>query len=202
MGEIPAADRGDGMSSGVKGRLLVVSGPSGAGKSSLCAALLARHPELRLSVSCTTRAPRPGEQDGREYFFLDRREFERQRDAGAFLEWAEVHGNLYGTRRADVERMLAAGHDVLLEIDWQGAAQVARRMPEAVRVFILPPSIEALRERLERRGQDDAATIARRLAAAGEEIAHADEAHHRIVNEDFEASLRELERIYEGLRAA
>ncbi|MDX8401270.1 MAG: guanylate kinase [Mariprofundaceae bacterium] len=181
------------------GVLLVVSGPSGAGKSSLCAALLERNPGLQLSVSCTTRPPRPGERDGREYHFLDRATFERQREAGAFLEWAEVHGNLYGTRRSDVERMLQTG-DVLLEIDWQGAALVAARMPQAVRIFILPPSIEALRERLVARGQDDPATIARRVAAAREEMAHADEAHYRIVNEDFDRALEALERIYHRVR--
>ncbi len=182
----------------MSGRLFIVSGPSGAGKSSLCAALLERHPEIRLSVSCTTRPPRPGEQDGREYHFLSREEFIAQRESGAFLESAEVHGNLYGTRQADVEAMLAEGFDVLLEIDWQGAAQVAERMPQAVRIFILPPSVEELRRRLSRRGQDDPEVVERRVAAAEAEMAHAGEAHHRIVNEDFDASLAALERIVAG----
>ncbi len=182
----------------MSGRLFIVSGPSGAGKSSLCAALLERHPELCLSVSCTTRPQRPGERDGREYHFLSREVFERQRDAGAFLEWALVHGNLYGTRQADVERLLAEGRDVLLEIDWQGAAQVAARIPGAVRIFILPPSIDELRRRLTGRGQDDASVIDRRVAAAEAEMAHAGEAHHRIINDDFDASLRELEKILAG----
>lgn len=174
------------------GRLFIVSGPSGAGKSSLCAALLQRCSNLKLSISCTTRAPRPGEQDGREYHFLSVSEFERQRGAGAFLEWANVHGNLYGTRQSDVEQMLAGGADVLLEIDWQGAAQVAARMPEAIRIFILPPSLEALRQRLTGRGQDNEEVISRRVAAAEAEMSHADEAHHVVVNADFDAALDEL----------
>jgi len=173
------------------GRLFIVSGPSGAGKSSLCAALLQHCEQLKLSVSCTTRPPRPGEVDGREYHFLSVADFEQQRESGAFLEWANVHGNLYGTRQSDVERMLAEG-DVLLEIDWQGAAQVAARMPEAIRIFILPPSLEALRQRLMARGQDDEGVIARRLAAAEAEMSHADEAHHIIVNDDFETALTAL----------
>ncbi len=180
----------------MSGRLFIVSGPSGAGKSSLCAAWLERCPNMALAISATTRAPRPGEQNGREYHFLDRRIFERQRDQGAFLEWAHVHGQLYGTRKADVESMLAAGRDVLLEIDWQGAAQVAEKMPQAIRIFILPPSIEVLRERLQQRGQDDMATIERRVAAAEAEMAHAGEAACRIVNDDFEQALQQLLEIY------
>jgi len=186
----------DHLSSPSPGKLFIVSGPSGAGKSSLCAALLKLLPNLKLSISCTTRAPRPGEENGREYFFLAREAFESQRDAGAFLEWANVHGNMYGTRQQDVEAMLAAGFDVLLEIDWQGAAQVAARMPEAVRVFILPPSVEELRRRLTGRGQDDAAVIERRVAAAEAEMAHAHEAHYRLVNRDFDVALGELRAIF------
>ena len=180
------------MSAFRRGRLFVISGPSGVGKSSLCRALLERCPNLVLSVSCTTRPPRPGEQDGVDYYFLSRAEFERLVEADAFLEWAEVHGHLYGTRRADVERARAEGRDVLLEIDWQGAAQVAAKMPETKRIFILPPSIEALKERLVLRGQDDMAVIERRVAAAEEEIAHAHEAHIQIVNDDFEQALQSL----------
>jgi len=180
----------------MSGRLFIVSGPSGAGKSSLCAAWLEQCPELRLAISATTRAPRPGEKNGREYYFLDRQTFEQQRDQGAFLEWAHVHGQLYGTRRADVEHMLVAGKDVLLEIDWQGAAQVAEKMPQAIRIFILPPSIDILRERLRQRGQDDAATIERRVAAAETEMAHAGEAAFRIVNDDFGQALQQLLEIY------
>jgi len=176
----------------VSGRLFVISGPSGAGKSSLCAALLKACPNLRLSISCTTRPPRPGEVDGREYHFLSREAFERQRDAGAFLEWALVHGNLYGTRQSDVEAMLEEGSDVLLEIDWQGAAQVAEKMPQAVRLFVLPPSLDVLRQRLIDRAQDDAEIVARRVAAAEAEMAHADEAHHQLVNDDFNSTLQAL----------
>ncbi|HKI62434.1 MAG TPA: guanylate kinase [Mariprofundaceae bacterium] len=179
----------------MSGRLFIVSGPSGAGKSSLCAALLKKKPELCLSVSCTTRAPRPGEMDGREYHFLSRAAFEKQRDEGSFLEWAHVHGNLYGTRQSDVEKLLAAGRDVLLEIDWQGASQVADRIQQVIRIFILPPSIEELRKRLGGRGQDDAAVIDKRVAAAEAEMAHSHEAHFQIVNDDFDESLLELERI-------
>jgi len=179
----------------MSGRLFIVSGPSGAGKSSLCAALLEKQPKLHLSISCTTRAPRPGEQDGREYHFLDRATFEQQRDAGAFLEWAHVHGNLYGTRQSDVEKLLVDGKDVLLEIDWQGAAQVAAKIPQAVRIFILPPSIEELRKRLSGRGQDETEVVEKRVAAAESEMAHAHEAHFQIVNDVFDTSLLELERV-------
>jgi len=183
-----------------RGALYIVSGPSGSGKTTLCTALLARCPELRLSVSATTRPPRSGEQDGREYIFLSRAAFEQQRQAGAFLESALVHGNWYGTRAADVEALRAAGWDVLLEIDWQGAEQVAGKCPDACRIFILPPSIEALRERLCLRGQDDEAAIQRRLNAAGEEMKHADEAEFRIVNEKFDDALAELLAVYRDHR--
>jgi len=179
----------------MSGRLFVVSGPSGAGKSSLCTALLERCPDLKLSISSTTRAPRPGEQNGREYFFLTAEAFSQQQHEGMFLEWAQVHGNTYGTRQADIERILEAGDDVLLEIDWQGAAQVALRMPQAIRIFILPPSIEELRKRLVGRAQDDEQVVEQRLAAAEMEISHDDEAHIKIINEDFAEALQLLERI-------
>jgi len=178
-------------------RLFVVSGPSGAGKSSLCSALLKDCPQLKLSISCTTRAPRPGERDGCEYHFLNAESFEKQRDAGAFLEWANVHGYFYGTRQSDVLAVLQQGDDVLLEIDWQGATQVAKKIPDLTRIFILPPSIESLRERLMARGQDDAEVIERRIAAAEAEMSHADEAHHKIVNDDFDAALQTLRLLVE-----
>ncbi len=177
-------------------RLFVVSGPSGSGKTSLCRAWLERCPRLHLSISCTTRAPRPGEVDGRDYHFLGMADFEHELAAGAFLESALVHGNRYGTRRRDVERMLEAGDDVLLEIDWQGARQVAAAMPEAYRIFIMPPSIEELRRRLTGRGQDSAAVVAERLAAAEGEMAHAGEAHVQIVNDDFDQALTRLIAVY------
>jgi len=170
-------------------RLFVVSGPSGAGKSSLCKALLERRPQLKLSISCTTRSPRQGESDGCEYHFLDMATFEALRDQGAFLEWAKVHDNYYGTRQADVEAVLAKGDDVLLEIDWQGAAQVAEKIPNVERIFILPPSIELLRERLIERGQDSLEIIEKRVAAASSEMQHAGEAKHQLVNDDFNQSL-------------
>jgi guanylate kinase len=179
-----------------RGRLFVVSGPSGSGKSSLCNALLARNPNLRLSISCTTRTPRPGEEDGVQYHFLSREAFEHQIDGEAFLEWANVHGNLYGTRKGDVEESLAGGGDILLEIDWQGANQVAAKITDACRIFILPPSVEELRERLTSRGQDSAEVVEKRVAAAESEIAHADEAQYRIVNDDFNRALEELDALY------
>lgn len=135
---------------------------------------------------------------GREYHFLTRQAFEAQRDAGAFLEWAYVHGNLYGTREKDVQAMLDEGCDALLEIDWQGAAQVAEKIPEAIRIFILPPSLEELRKRIITRGQDDSAIIEQRLAAAEAEMAHVGEAHYQIVNDDFDSALEALLRIHQS----
>jgi len=180
----------------VSGRLFIVSGPSGAGKSSLCNALLQQCPELKLCTSCTTREPRPGEVDGREYHFLSTAEFTCQCDDQAFLEWAHVHGNMYGTRQQDVEAMLDAGSDVLLEIDWQGAGQVAEKIPNAIRLFVLPPSLDALRQRLTKRGQDAADIIDRRIAAAQAEMDHADEAHYQIINDDFDTTLAQMLKIF------
>jgi guanylate kinase len=179
----------------VSRRLFTISGPSGAGKTSLCTALLQARHDLKLSISCTTRNPRPGEVNGREYHFLSAQDFAAQRAAGNFLEWANVHGYMYGTRQPDVAAMLAEGNDVLLEIDWQGARQVAEKMPDTIRIFILPPSLEELRIRLTARAQDDTEIVARRIAAAEEEMAHADEAHYQIVNVDFDRALHELEGI-------
>jgi guanylate kinase len=181
-----------------RGELFIVSGPSGSGKSTLCDALLKQSPNLYLSISCTTREPRPGEADGREYHFLSQALFEAQRDDGAFLEWANVHGNLYGTRKSDVEAALDSGRDILLEIDWQGAAQVAVEVPQAHRIFILPPSIETLRQRLTSRGQDDDAVINRRVAAAESEMEHAGEAHYQVVNDRFDDALEEIQAIYDN----
>jgi len=178
------------------GALFVISGPSGCGKTSLCSALLERCPQLRVSVSATTRDPRPGEVDGINYHFVDMASFTRQVESGAFLEHAMVHGNGYGTRLADVEALLNEGFDVLLEIDWQGAAQVGRLRPDVHRVFVLPPSVEELRRRLTGRGQDDAGVIDRRVAAAESEMAHAGEADFRIINDDFDSALQELLGIY------
>lgn len=182
----------------MSGRLFTISGPSGAGKSSLCGALLKSCPDLTLSISCTTRTPRPGEVDGREYHFLSLTDFVAQRQGGHFLEWALVHGHLYGTRVSDVETLLSNDNDVLLEIDWQGAKQVAAKIADAIRIFILPPSLDELRRRLIMRGQDEAHTVASRVAAAEDEMSHADEAHYQIVNVDFDQALHELKAVITG----
>jgi guanylate kinase len=174
------------------GSVLIVAAPSGAGKSSLVNALLAQEPGIVLSVSFTTRAPRPGEQDGREYFFVSEAEF-REREARAeFLESAQVHGNFYGTSKRLIEEHTHAGRDVLLEIDWQGAQQVRRQFTDAVGIFILPPSIAALEQRLKQRAQDSEEVIARRVQNAAGEIAHADEFDYVIINEDFDVALTQL----------
>lgn len=174
-----------------RGVMLVLSSPSGAGKTTLARGLLAAEPDVVMSVSVTTRAPRPGEVDGQDYCFLDTAAFERMRDAGELLEWAHVHGNLYGTPRAPVEAALAAGRDVLFDIDWQGAQQLAASASAAdlVRVFILPPSADALEKRLKARAQDGADVVARRLAAAGVEIGHWGEYDYVLVNDVVADSL-------------
>jgi guanylate kinase len=174
------------------GTLYIVSAPSGAGKTSLVSALVAGDPALVLSVSHTTRACRPGEEDGVHYHFVDAASFERMVDDGKFLEHARVFDNLYGTARAGIEQQLAEGLDVILEIDWQGARQVRECMPEAVSVFILPPSAEALEERLRGRGQDSAEIIARRLRDARSDMSHYREFNYLVVNDRFEVALQEL----------
>jgi guanylate kinase len=176
----------------MSGNLYIVSAPSGAGKTSLVAALLKADPLVRKSVSFTTRGPRAGEVNGREYNFVSVDEFERMRAAGEFVESALVHGNHYGTSHKWMSARLAEGQDILLEIDWQGAAQVRRVNPAAVTIFILPPSYEALRERLTGRATDAAEIIARRLANAREEITHVLDFDYVIINEDFDRAAREL----------
>ncbi len=188
------------LSTPTAGRLFIVAAPSGAGKSTLVNALLARDPGLGLSISHTTRAPRPGDVDGVQYHFVDRPTFQRMVAAGDFLEHAEVFGNGYGTSRGAVEPMLAAGHDVLLEIDWQGAAQVRARIP-CVSIFILPPSRAELERRLRARGTDAEPVIARRLAASREEITHAHEFDCIVVNDDFAATVAALQGIVAAARA-
>jgi guanylate kinase len=180
--------------------VFVVAAPSGAGKSSLVNALLKQDGSIRLSVSFTTRAPRPGEAHGREYHFVSREDFAARKARGEFLETAEVHGNWYGTSRAWIEQQLAHGSDVLLEIDWQGAQQVRRHFPQTVGVFILPPSLEALRARLEQRGQDRPEVIEQRLAAARSEMLHAPEFDFVIINERFEQALAELAAVVTATR--
>ena len=178
----------------------MVVAPSGAGKSTLVNALLAQEPGIKLSISYTTRAARPKEQHGREYYFTTTEDFLQRRSDGEFLESAEVHGNFYGTSRLLIAEQMKAGTDVLLEIDWQGAQQVRKRFPHAVGIFILPPSIAALEERLNKRGQDEAHIITRRILAAGGEIAHAPEFEYVIINTDFAIALDELLSVVKATR--
>jgi guanylate kinase len=183
------------------GSLFIVAAPSGAGKSTLVNALLAEEPGIKLSISTTTRAPRPGETHGKEYFFTSADDFIARAEAGEFLEWAEVHGNYYGTSRLIVEHEMKSGTDILLEIDWQGARQVRKQFPTAAGIFILPPSIAALEERLYKRGQDEPHVITKRLLAAGGEIAHAPEFEYAIINEEFNVALSEMRAIVRATRA-
>jgi guanylate kinase len=188
----------------VSGNLYIVSAPSGAGKTSLVAALLEADAQIRKSVSYTTRPPRPGEVDSRHYHFVTPDAFERMAQAGDFLESALVHGNRYGTSRLWVNEQLAGDTDIVLEIDWQGAAQVRRLMPGAISIFILPPSFEALLQRLNSRAQDPPEVIARRLGNAREEIAHVTDFDYVIINNDFRVAAAELQNIVraERLRTA
>lgn len=184
----------------MRGTLFIVAAPSGAGKSSIVNACLARFPDIALSISFTSRGMRPGERHAQHYHFVSEEEFRAMIDAGDFFEWANVHGDLKGTARQSVEPQLAAGRDVLLEIDWQGARQVKAAFAHALGIFILPPSIDALEKRLHKRGQDSPQVIARRLLAAGSEIAHAPEFDYVIINEDFDRALAELTAIVTAAR--
>jgi len=181
-----------------RGHLYVIAAPSGAGKTSLLQALMKRRPAISFSVSCTTRKPRPGEQDGRDYHFIDRSGFEKLIAADEFIEHANVFGNLYGTRLSVVEAALADGRDLILEIDWQGAKQVREKLPEAVQIFILPPSRAELEARLRKRASDSEDAIARRLEESVLEMSHWREFDCVIVNRDFDRSLAELEAIFDG----
>lgn len=183
-----------------KGCLYTIVAPSGAGKSSLVAALREQDPAIRLSISTTTRPARPGEISGREYYFVSREKFEELSRAGEFLEQAEVYGNLYGTSKHWIEATRAAGEDVLLEIDWQGARQVKRIFPDMSFIYILPPSIDVLRERLVKRGKDTPEVIERRLAAAREDLRHVHQADYVIINEDFSVALADLQAVTRSLR--
>ncbi len=174
------------------GNLYVVAAPSGAGKTTLVRLLLEREAKVRLSVSYTTRGPRPGEINGREYHFVDAGDFQAMIDRQEFLEWAEVHGNFYGTSKKWIAEQLAAGGDVLLEIDWQGAQQVRSIFPQAIGVFVLPPSMEELTRRLTGRGTDSADVVARRLAAARAEMRHVGEFDYVIINDQLEQALEDL----------
>ena len=181
--------------------LLVVAGPSGVGKGTLIAGLRERHPEIEWSVSCTTRDPRPGETDGENYFFVDRDEFLRMARAGELLEWALVHGSdLYGTPRAPVEEALAAGRDMVIEIDYQGARSMRSALPEAVLVFVAPPSRNALRERLRGRNTETDETVERRLHTAGTEFEHIAMFEYTIINDALEPAIEALDAIYRSAR--
>jgi len=183
---------------GARGKLFVIAAPSGAGKTSLVRALMKRTPSLQFSISYTTRKPRPNEQHSRDYFFVDHAEFERMVAAGEFLEYARVFDNYYGTSKAQVERMLRDGENVLLEIDWQGAQQIRRALPECRSIFILPPSREALEQRLRGRQTDNDEVIARRLRDSIADMSHWNEFDYVVVNDDFERATAELETIVAG----
>ena len=182
------------------GNLFAVAAPSGTGKSSLVKALLELDSHLVVSVSHTTRKPRGQEQDGREYHFVGEPEFRAMIDAGQFVEWAEVHGNLYGTSRAAIEERIVRGHDVLLEIDWQGALQIKRLFPNAILIFLLPPSWDELLQRLQRRGEDGPEVIARRMADARIEVSQARHFDFVIINVLFETALFDLKAIVHSQR--
>ncbi|MGN0919035.1 MAG: guanylate kinase [Oxalobacter sp.] len=180
--------------------LFTVSAPSGAGKSSLIASLLKADPALRLSISTTTRQPRPGEENGREYHFTTVEAFRKSIEAGEFLEHALVHDNYYGTSKVKVLEQLQTGNDVLLEIDWQGALQIREQFPDTVSLFILPPSIAELENRLNKRGQDAPETIKRRIQGAALEISHASDFDYVIINKDFNLALKQLSAVIESAR--
>lgn len=184
----------------MSGLLFIVAAPSGAGKTTLVRQLLASESGIHLSISHTTRAPRAGEENGREYHFTAVDTFKTMIAADDFLEWAEVHGNYYGTSKRWIEAERAAGRDVLLEIDWQGAQQVRRIFPDAIGVFILPPSMEALEQRLTDRGTDSAEIIARRLAAAREEMSHVGEFGYVIINDDLQTALADFVSVVRAAR--
>ncbi|MGO9804743.1 MAG: guanylate kinase [Steroidobacteraceae bacterium] len=182
----------------MRGKLFVISAPSGAGKTSLVKELLSSEPRLRLSISHTTRTRRPTEAEGREYYFVSKPRFAELVQRDQFLEHAQVFDNNYGTSRAFVEGQLAQGHDVLLEIDWQGAQQVRRAMPDCVSIFVLPPARQALAERLARRATDTPQVISRRLRDAAGDMSHYGEFDYVVVNDDFDKAVAELKHIIDG----
>lgn len=184
----------------MSGQLFIVAAASGAGKTTLVRQLLAQEQDIRLSISYTTRAPRTGEENGREYHFVSAAQFQAMIAADDFLEWAQVHGNYYGTSKRWIVTERAAGRDVLLEIDWQGAQQVRRVFPDAIGVFILPPSMEELTRRLTGRGTDSAEVIARRLAAAREEMSHVGEFGYVIINDDLQTALSDFVAVVRATR--
>ncbi len=185
----------------MKGKLFVITAPSGAGKTSLIEAVMREDPSLRISVSYTTRQPRRGEKNGVDYHFVDEPTFQRMKARGDFLESAEVHGYHYGTAKQVIAEAMARGEDLILEIDWQGAAQVRRLHPDCIGIFILPPSVEELERRMRARGQDSDAVIRRRLQNAREELQHAGEFKYAIINKDFDTARQELAEILRKERA-
>ena len=183
-----------------RGQLLIVSAPSGAGKTSLIKALMEQDQRVEVSVSYTTRPQRPGEVEGVNYFFVSTETFHEMREAGAFFESAEVFGHFYGTSLTQLEARLSDGADVILEIDWQGAQQVRKLLPDSAWLFILPPSLEALKSRLQARGQDAEDTIDLRMRAARDEMSHWDEADYLIINDQFDVALEALQALVRSLR--
>lgn len=181
--------------------LFIVSGPSGAGKSTILTAILKKRPQIRYSISYTTRPPRGRERDGVDYHFISESTFRDKMEAGEFAEWAEVHGHLYGTSASYIETSIAAGYDILLDIDVQGAKKLGTRYPEAITVFVMPPTIEELERRLIQRGTDDPATISRRLKDAAAEMGEAYRYDHVIINEDLAEAIMKLETVIEEASA-
>ncbi len=177
-----------------KGMLVIISAPSGTGKSTLCRRLLQRRKDLRCSVSCTTRSPRPGERHGKHYFFLTREDFKRKIQRGEFLEWAVVHDEYYGTPRHFIDQQIKEGHDTLLAIDVQGAAAIRRKIPDAVLIFLVPPSMESLKERLAAR-RDSSESVAKRLANSRGELTAAKNYDYLVVNDDLERAVDQVEAI-------
>ena len=184
----------------IKGQLFILSGPSGSGKTTLCQGILREIAGLEFSISYTTRAPRDNEQHGMDYFFISVEEFERMRSDHVFLEWAEVHGNYYGTSEEYVDRLMRLGHDLLLDIDVQGARQVRRRIPEAISILVFPPSFEELRNRLHSRGKDSMEVIAQRLQVAQSELRHFPDYDYLVINKDLDRALQELRSILQACR--
>lgn len=183
------------------GCLFILSGPSGSGKTTLKQAVLAHFPDIRYSVSTTTRAPRPGEKHGRDYYFITEADFRAGIDAGEWIEWARVHGHYYGTSAAFIERALARGRDMLLDIDVQGTRQILKRFPQSIPIFIMPPSLEVLRNRLEERGSETDAALERRLADARAEIGQLQLYRHVVVNDRLEEAVSDLTALIETYRA-
>ena len=180
------------MSSSTDTGILILTGPSGAGKTTLSKALLEQKPGTLIMISYTTRSKRPGEVDGKDYFFVDKQEFQHLIDNGEMLEYAEVYGNLYGTSRSSIERVLKAGKNIILDVDWQGAQAVKKHFPQAVSVYILPPDENATRNRLQSRGEDSQQIIESRMAAYTEQLSHQNDFDHVLINQNLEDSIRKL----------